>query len=179
MDSQRLVKVSKYLSRHLRHQPGRIGLALDEAGWVEVAGLLAACARHSFPVGEEELRQVVAGNDKQRFAFDETGTRIRASQGHTVEVSLGLPVATPPDRLYHGTVERFAGAIRREGLRPMKRHDVHLSSDVETARKVGARRGRPVILKIDAAAMAAAGHEFRVSANGVWLVAYVPPGYIS
>lgn len=179
MDEQRVVKVSKYLSRHLRHQPDRIGITLDEAGWVGVDELLAACSRHSFQITAEELRHVVEVNDKRRFAFDDTGTRIRASQGHTVEVSLDLPVTAPPDLLYHGTVARFAGTIRSEGLRAMRRHDVHLSPDVETARKVGARRGRPIILKIDAAAMAAAGHEFRVSANGVWLVPEVPPEFIS
>lgn len=179
MDRQRVVSVSKYLSRHLRHQPDRIGITPDAAGWVDVDELLAACARNSFPITPEQLRHVVAVNDKQRFSFDDTGTRIRANQGHTIEVSLDLPVSAPPDRLYHGTIDRSVGTIRREGLRAMKRHDVHLSPDVETARKVGARRGKPVILKVDAAAMAAAGHEFRVSANGVWLVPEVPPEFIT
>jgi putative RNA 2'-phosphotransferase len=95
-----------------------------------------------------------------------------------VPVRLGLPAVTPPDELFHGTVARFLPAIRRDGLRPMNRHDVHLSIDAETARQVGARRGRPVILTIDAAAMHTAGHEFRVSANGVWLVSTVPPEYL-
>lgn len=179
MEHEQVVRISKYLSRHLRHRPERIGLTLDAAGWVDVTTLLDACARHGLTITPDELRHVVETNDKRRFAFDDSGERIRANQGHTVEVSLDLPVTVPPDRLYHGTVDRFVGAIRREGLRPMKRHDVHLSPDVETARKVGARRGKPVILKIDAAAMAVAGHEFRVSANGVWLVPEVPPDFIS
>lgn len=120
----------------------------------------------------------MAENDKQRFAFDETGLRIRANQGHSAEVDLELKEAHPPERLYHGTVSRFLAAIRAEGLKKMNRHDVHLSSDVQTASKVGQRRGEPVILVIDSARMAADGHKFRLSANGVWLTDHVPPEYI-
>ncbi|MGW3014631.1 RNA 2'-phosphotransferase [Streptomyces longwoodensis] len=176
MDDRHTVKVSKYLSKHLRHQPGRIGLVLDEGGWVEIDTLIAAAAAHGFPFTREELDHVVAANDKQRFAVD--GTRIRASQGHSVDVDLGLPPATPPPYLYHGTVARSLEAIRAEGLRPMDRHDVHLSADRETATRVGARRGRPVVLAVDAAAMHRDGHVFHVSANGVWLTRAVPPEYL-
>lgn len=179
MDEKRRVKVSKYLARHLRHQPGRIGLVLDPAGWVRVEALLDACREHGFPVTPDELRLVVETNDKRRFAFSDDGLRIRASQGHTVEVDLGLPAAPPPPVLYHGTVARSLERIHGEGLLPMTRHDVHLSADPDTARKVGARRGAPVVLTVDAAAMAAAGHEFRVSANGVWLTSHVPAAYLS
>ena len=111
----------------------------------------------------------MATNEKRRFAFDASGTRIRASQGHSVPVALGYRPATPPDELFHGTVERFLPAIRTEGLRPGNRHAVHLSPDVATARTVGRRRGRPVILRVDAAAMVADGVPFTRSANGVWL----------
>jgi putative RNA 2'-phosphotransferase len=176
MDERRTVKVSKYLSKHLRHQPERIGLALDEGGWVEIDTLIAAAAAHGFRFTREELDHEVAANDKKRFAID--GTRIRASQGHSVEVDLGLPPATPPPYLYHGTVDRFLDAIRAEGLRPMNRHAVHLSPDRETATRVGARRGRPVVLSVDAAAMHRDGHLFHVSANGVWLTETVPPRYL-
>ncbi|MEU6481271.1 RNA 2'-phosphotransferase [Streptomyces sp. NPDC047017] len=176
MDGRRAAQVSKYLSRHLRHQPGRIGLALDENGWVAIDALLAAAAAHGFRISREELDHVVATNDKQRFAIE--GGRIRANQGHSVEVDLGLPAATPPAYLYHGTVARALDAIRAEGLRPMDRHDVHLSADRETATRVGARRGRPVVLAVDAAAMHRDGHVFRVSANGVWLTPAVPPRYL-
>jgi putative RNA 2'-phosphotransferase len=142
MEERRTVKVSKYLSKHLRHQPvgappmplrlwGRIGLVLGEGGWVEVEVLMAAAA-HGFRFTRDELDHVVAHNDKRRFAIE--GTRIRASQGHSIEVDLGLPPATPPAYLYHGTVARGLDAIRAEGLRPMSLHDVHLSSDRETAR---------------------------------------------
>ncbi|MEU5094878.1 RNA 2'-phosphotransferase [Streptomyces sp. NPDC020996] len=176
MDDRRTVKVSKYLSKHLRHQPERIGLTLDEGGWVEIDALIAAAAAHGFRLTREELDHVVATNDKRRFAVE--GTRIRASQGHSVEVELGLDPATPPPCLYHGTVARHLEAIRAEGLRPMNRHDVHLSPDRETATHVGARRGRPVVLSVDAAAMHRDGHVFQVSANGVWLTKAVPPRYL-
>ncbi|MEU9250769.1 RNA 2'-phosphotransferase [Streptomyces sp. NPDC048270] len=176
MDDRRTVKVSKYVSKHLRHQPERIGLVLDPHGWVEIEDLLRAAAAHGFAFSRAELDHVVAANDKQRFAVD--GTRIRASQGHTVAVDLGLPEAEPPAYLYHGTVATALDAIRAEGLRPMARHHVHLSPDRETATRVGARRGRPVVLSVDAGAMRAAGHLFRISANGVWLVDAVPPQFL-
>ncbi|MDQ0832084.1 putative RNA 2'-phosphotransferase [Streptomyces achromogenes] len=175
-DDRRTVKVSKYLSKHLRHQPERIGLTLDEAGWVEIDELISACSAHGFRFTREELDHVVAANDKKRFAID--GTRIRASQGHSVEVDLGLEPAVPPSYLYHGTVARSLDAIRAEGLRPMNRHDVHLSADRETATRVGARRGRPVVLSVDAGAMHQDGHVFHLSANGVWLTKAVPPQYL-
>ncbi|PPS84207.1 RNA 2'-phosphotransferase [Streptomyces sp. MH60] len=176
MQQERSVKVSKYLSKHLRHQPERIGLTLDEGGWVEIDTLIAAAAAHGFRFTREELDHVVATNDKRRFAVE--GTRIRASQGHSIDVDLQLPSATPPPHLYHGTVARHLEAIRAEGLRPMNRHAVHLSPDRETATRVGARRGRPVVLPVDAAAMHRAGHVFHVSANGVWLTQHVPSRYL-
>ncbi|MFF5961783.1 RNA 2'-phosphotransferase [Streptomyces luteogriseus] len=176
MDERRTVKVSKYLSKHLRHQPERIGLTLDEAGWVEIDTLIAAATAHGFRFTRDELDQVVATNDKRRFAVE--GTRIRASQGHSVEVDLGLASAIPPAYLYHGTVARSLDAIRAEGLRPMNRHAVHLSPDRETATRVGARRGRPVVLAVDAGAMHRDGHVFHVSANGVWLTKAVPARYL-
>ena len=178
MEERQLIRVSKRLSRHLRHAPGDLGITLTPDGWVEVDILLAALRRNGLHLTRAQLDEVVAGNDKQRFAFDESGLRIRASQGHSVDVDLALPAAIPPDVLYHGTVSRFLDAILREGLRPMKRHAVHLSADPATARTVGARRGVPVVLTVDARAMARAGHEFQLSANGVWLTAAVPPGFL-
>ncbi|MEU8057713.1 RNA 2'-phosphotransferase [Microbispora bryophytorum] len=176
MDERRLVRVSKYLAKHLRHQPERIGIELDAHGWVDIDALLTAAASHGFPISRAELEQAVAGNDKRRYVIEDD--RIRASQGHTVPVDLDLPVVEPPPILYHGTVARNVEAIRAEGLRPMARHHVHLSPDRETATRVGARRGEPVVLVVDAAAMHTAGHHFRVSANGVWLVDHVPPHFI-
>jgi putative RNA 2'-phosphotransferase len=158
----------------LRHAPGSVGLTLDAAGWVDVVDLLAA-----LHMTRSQLDDVVARNDKQRFAFDPTGTRIRASQGHSVPVELGYSAAQPPDELFHGTVDRFLAAILTEGLKPGNRHAVHLSADVETARRVGARRGRPVVLRVDAAALVAEGSVLSRSANGVWLVAAVPPQHLT
>ena len=174
-----VVRVSKRLSYVLRHRPDSIGVVLDDAGWADVDQLLAALAGSGLPLSWSELEDVVARNDKQRFAFDGTGSRIRAHQGHSVVVDLGHPVEQPPPELFHGTVERFLPAILREGLRAGRRHAVHLSPDVPTARAVGARRGRAVVLRVDAAGMAAAGQVFTRSANGVWLVDAVPPSYLS
>ncbi|MDH2388258.1 RNA 2'-phosphotransferase [Streptomyces sp. HNM0663] len=173
---QRTVKVSKYLSKHLRHRPDRIGIALDAQGWVEIDELMRAAAAHGFPFTRSELDHAVAVNDKQRFTVRDG--RIRANQGHTVTVDLDLPIAQPPGWLYHGTVARNLPAIRTEGLLPMRRHHVHLSPDRETATAVGARRGRPVVLSVDADAMHQAGHVFHVSANGVWLTDAVLPEFL-
>lgn len=170
--------ISKTLSYWLRHRPDAAGLTLDAQGWASTDLLLAALApEHGADV--ERLIEVVELNDKQRFEFTPDLGLIRARQGHSVEVELALEPATPPAVLYHGTVERFLGAIREGGLQKMKRHHVHLSAGQDTAAKVGARRGKPVILVIDAAAMASAGHVFMVTGNGVWLTETVPAGFIA
>jgi putative RNA 2'-phosphotransferase len=179
MTEEQRVRKSKYLSKHLRHSPERIGLTLQEGGWVDVDDLLDACVRNQFALSRAELNDVVENNSKKRFSFDETGTRIRANQGHSVEVDLQLSPTTPPDVLYHGTGHQSVAAILAEGLKKMNRHHVHLSIDLETATKVGARHGRPVILTVDAAAMAAAGHTFYVSDNGVWLVDEIPAEFLT
>lgn len=175
MDEKRVVKVSKFLSLVLRHDPGRVGVTLDEGGWVDVDELIAACAARGRRFSRAELDHVVANNDKKRFALSGDGRRIRASQGHSIPVELGLAAVEPPAVLYHGTGAATVPVILREGLRPMSRQDVHLSADKETATRVGARHGRPVVLEVDAAGLAATGHEFRLSANGVWLTGTVPP----
>lgn len=178
MDPKRLVRVSKFLSLHLRHQPADLGLTLEPGGWVPVADLLAGAARIGFTISEAELAEVVSDSDKQRFAFDPTGTKIRANQGHSAEVDLQLEPAEPPAALFHGTADRFLDAIRRDGLLRMARHHVHLSPDTATAAKVGVRHGRLVLLEVDAAGMRSAGYTFYRSANGVWLVDAVPPEYL-
>lgn len=179
MNEERMVRISKYLSKHLRHEPERLGLTLAPGGWVGVAELLAACAAHGMRVTRAELDEVVAKNSKKRFSFDETGTRIRANQGHSVEVDLALSPMTPPDVLYHGTGHRAVEIIKREGLHKRTRHHVHLSRYTATARQVGGRHGRPVVFIVDAAAMCQAGHVFYCSDNGVWLTDIVPPEYLS
>lgn len=178
MNNSRSVKISKYLSRHLRHAPDRIGIQLAPGGWVPVSELLDACQKNNFPVQLAELKEVVAQNDKQRFSFDETDTLIRANQGHSVEVDLQLEPAVPPDILYHGTGSTAVESILSQGIRKMSRHHVHLSANIQTARQVGARHGIPAVLTVDAAAMQRGGHTFYCSANQVWLVAFVPPNYL-
>ncbi|GAA3062778.1 putative RNA 2'-phosphotransferase [Actinokineospora globicatena] len=178
MEDKTIIRLSKRLSKVLRHDPGSVGVRLDSAGWVSVEELLAALAVHGTRMSRAMLERVVAENNKSRFAFDVSGTRIRASQGHTVAVELELPEATPPAVLYHGTVAAALDGIRAQGLLPMKRHHVHLSATTETATNVGARRGKPVVLTVDAAAMGRDGHVFLVSANGVWLTAHVPVRYL-
>jgi putative RNA 2'-phosphotransferase len=171
-------RASKFLSLVLRHQPGLIGLALDDGGWAEVDDLLAGCARKGVHLTRTELLALVRSSDKQRFALSADGRRIRANQGHSVDVELGLPDAPPPARLYHGTYPGALASIRAEGLRRGARHAVHLAADTTTASKVGMRRGAPVILVVRADEMAAAGHRFQVSANGVWLTEHVPPAFL-
>ena len=178
MDEKRLVKVSKYLSKHLRHAPEALGLTLEPGGWVEVDVLLEACNRRNFRITREELEEVVVRNNKQRFSFDSTGSRVRANQGHSVEVDLQLERAQPPGVLYHGTATQNIEAIRREGLLRMSRHHVHLSGDMSTALMVGGRHGKPVVFEVNAAAMHRDGHEFYRSTNGVWLVDHVPTEYL-
>lgn len=169
---------SKFLSLILRHQPEVVGITLDEQGWVDVNTLLAAMQAHGEPLTRAGLEQVVAENNKKRFAFDETGERIRASQGHSVEVELGYEPQTPPDVLYHGTAKDNVDGILAKGIERRARHQVHLSADTPTALNVGARHGAPVLLRILAKEMHTAGHAFYCSANGVWLTDFVPAEFV-
>lgn len=179
MDEQQMVRLSKRLSRVLRHQPERIGLTLDAAGWVPIDDLLAALNASGTRVSRADLDEVVERNNKRRYAVDPTGTRIRASQGHTIDVDLGLRATPPSAVLWHGTVAAALPGIRQGGLIPMRRNHVHLSADEATAHVVGARRGRPIVIRVDAAAMATDGYEFFISDNGVWLTEAVPTAYLS
>jgi putative RNA 2'-phosphotransferase len=177
--SARQIRISKFLSLVLRHEPAKAGLALDAAGWVEVDELLRGCASAGVAFSREELKQVVAQNDKQRFAFSEDRRRIRANQGHSVEVALDYAPAAPPDVLFHGTADRFLASIRAQGLVKAQRHHVHLSADRAVAVEVGKRHGRPVVICVAAVAMHGAGHAFFRSANGVWLTDRVPAQFLS
>ena len=167
---------SKLLSLVLRHRPELVGVDLDAGGWVDVDVLLAGLAAHGRPMTRAQLERVVTSDDKQRFLLRDG--RIRASQGHSVPVDLGLEPVPPPDVLFHGTPERNVDSVLREGLHRGSRHHVHLSPDVTTATRVGARRGRPRVLEVDALAMARDGAVFLRSENGVWLVDAVPPRYL-
>ncbi len=178
MKSRHIV-ISKFLSRVLRHDPKAIGITLDEAGWIQVDTLLQAMTAAGKPLSREVLQEVVRTNDKQRFSFSEDGTKIRANQGHSIKsINLGLSPVAPPELLYHGTVEKFLASIKQTGLQKRKRQHVHLSSNVETATRVGARRGDPVILQIQSSRMQTEGYTFFLSDNGVWLTDHVPPAFI-
>jgi putative RNA 2'-phosphotransferase len=179
IEEKRATSISKYLSLVLRHNPAAAGVTLDAEGWVGVEDLLEGAARHGRSFTRDELEEVVRNSDKQRFAFSLDAQRIRANQGHSITVDVGLTAETPPEILYHGTVERFLSSIMANGLDKRSRQHVHLSLDVATASRVGSRRGKPVILKIAAGSMHSAGFQFYCSANGVWLTDRVPPQYIA
>jgi putative RNA 2'-phosphotransferase len=178
MHRKRRVRLSKLLSLVLRHEPEAAGIRLDRGGWAAVEELVEGCRRRGRPITREELDEVVATNDKGRFAFSPDGTRIRAVQGHSVPVDLGYELRTPPEFLYHGTARRFLDGIQREGLRSGGRQHVHLSPDAETAVKVGRRHGRPAVLRVDAGRMAREGHAFFLAENGVWLTERVSARYL-
>ncbi len=169
-------QLSKFLSLVLRHNPQEIGLALDAGGWAEIEQIIA---RANFPVTSDQIDKVVRDSDKQRFSLSPDGKRIRANQGHSFPVDLGLTLQNPPETLWHGTAEATLPAILAEGLRPMGRQHVHLSPDPDTARKVGARHGRPVVLTVAAGQLARTGHLFYCSVNSVWLTDTIPPEAIS
>ena len=162
-----LTRISKYISLILRHKPEVIGIQLDAHGWADVNALLAGISKKYF-IDRDILEEIVRSDSKQRYVFNEDRTRIRASQGHSVQVDVELPVAEPPETLYHGTARRFSASIEAQGLLPQSRLYVHLSPDVETARG-GRRHGEPVIYLVDAGQMHRDGSLFYLSANGVWL----------
>lgn len=173
-----LVKKSKFLSLILRHDPAAVGVELDEAGWIEVETLLAALQRKDASFSRACLEEIVATNDKRRFALSDDGSKIRASQGHSLGIDLGLAPTAPPPELFHGTAGQHLASIRENGLRRGTRDQVHLSADAATAKTVGGRHGRPVVLVVHAAAMAEAGYPFYLSDNGVWLTKIVPAAFI-
>lgn len=168
------VRISKFLSLVLRHEPAKAGLTLDSAGWVDVADLVRGCLAAGHPLSRGQLEELVRSSDKQRFALSPDGLRIRANQGHSIEVRLEYASQTPPELLFHGTAKRFLASIRAQGLVKGARHHVHLSVDVETAHRVGQRHGKAVVLQVRAGAMHHAGAEFLRSENGVWLTERVP-----
>ena len=173
-------QTSKFLSFVLRHHPESIGITLDSQGWANIDTLLAQAAQHNRPISREQLLDIVATNPKKRFTLSSDQTQIRAAQGHsTAQVAIAHSPVVPPATLYHGTATRFLDSIRSQGLIAGSRHHVHLSADIPTAQKVGQRHGKPIVLRIHAAAMHAAGHAFYLSDNQVWLTDHVPAPYIS
>ena len=172
-------QLSKFLSYVLRHHPETLNLSPDKNGWVSVEELLSNWNAEEHKVDRELLQHIVSTNRKKRFAFNESGTMIRASQGHSISVDLGYTPMQPPAVLFHGTVEKNIEAILSQGLVRMERHHVHLSADVATAAEVGQRHGKPVILQIASGRMHEDGHIFYRSDNGVWLTEAVGAGYIT
>jgi putative RNA 2'-phosphotransferase len=172
------VRRSKRLSYWLRHAPQAAALSLDPAGWAPTQDVLRALAAAGLPTSVQELEALVSSSDKQRFELTPDGEKIRARQGHSVQVQGDWPEAVPPDLLYHGTAWPSLEPIFREGLRPGRRHHVHLSPTIDLATAVGRRKGRAVVLEVDAEKMARDGFTFRLSSNGVWLADHVPPAYL-
>lgn len=171
-------KIGKFLSLVLRHNPETIGIKLDENGWASVDELLQGLKKANRKISMETLEEIVETNDKKRYSFNEDKTKIRANQGHSIDVDLNLKEQTPPRVLYHGTAEASFENIKKFGLVKQNRNHVHLSLDVETATKVGKRHGKPIILEINAEAMDKDGYKFYLSENGVWLTDNVPIKYI-
>ena len=182
MENQRIqdggdVRLGKFLSLVLRHRPDAAGISLDEHGWADVQELLAGVRRSGRQIDMETLERIVRENNKRRYSFNADHTKIRANQGHSLPVDVELAAVKPPRYLYHGTAARFLPAIRQEGIRKMSRQYVHLSGDFQTAMEVGRRHGPPVVITINAEAMARDGEAFYLSENGVWLCEHVAPAY--
>ena len=172
-----LTKISKNISLILRHKPEVIGIHLDANGWANVEELLAGIGR-KYPIDFEILEEIVRTDNKQMYSFNEDKTKIRANQGHSIQVDVELSVTEPPEILYHGTAERYSDSIEAKGLLPQNRLYVHLSPDTETAEKVGRRHGKPIIYLVNAGQMRQDGYTFLRSANGVWLTKMVPAQYL-
>jgi putative RNA 2'-phosphotransferase len=151
---------------------------MDENGWADVDEIITKMSAAGTDINKEILIEVVTTNDKQRFAFNDNQTKIRASQGHSVHIELGLIQQPPPELLYHGTADQFISSIKMEGLQKMQRTHVHLSADIATAQKVGSRRGTPVVITVQSGQMYNDGFQFFLSENCVWLTNHVPPEYI-
>ncbi|MDO4408985.1 MAG: RNA 2'-phosphotransferase [Eubacteriales bacterium] len=180
MAGKKNVTLGKFISKILRHEPGLIGIRVDEHGWADVEELIAGIQAAGHPEFDmAALEEIVETNNKQRYSFSSDKRLIRANQGHSIPVDVELPATSPPDTLWHGTADRFVPSIMEKGILRMSRLYVHLSPDEETARIVGRRHGRPVILRVDAGQMEADGYVFYLSANGVWLTTEVPVKYIT
>ena len=176
---RRMRNTSKFISLILRHNPQVIGISLDEHGWADVKELIDGINRtegHSLDM--DTLDEIVRTDEKQRYSFNEDHSLIRANQGHSIPVDVELEEKIPPDILWHGTGEKYVSSIDAQGLIPKSRLYVHLSSDLETARKVGSRHGKPIIYEIDCRGMAEDGYHFFLSANHVWLTKEVPVRYL-
>lgn len=172
-----LTRTSKYVSLLLRHKPEKAGIHLDQYGWAEVDELIKGVSKtHMFNM--EILEEIVRTDNKQRYSFNEDKTKIRANQGHSIPVDVELEEKQPPEFLYHGTGEKYVVSIDQIGLIPKSRLYVHLSSDVDTAEKVGQRHGKEVVYQVASGQMHRDGYKFYLSVNNVWLTKEVPTKYL-
>jgi len=178
MDDNYKRKVSKFISLILRHDPSAINISLDKNGWADVDGLLKGIGNKGYKITLDDLKTIVSEDEKSRYSFSDDFTKIRANQGHSIDVDVELRKTQPPEYLFHGTGEKSLESIKQSGLKPMSRLYVHLSKDTETALKVGQRHGKPVVLKIASGEMSKNGFDFYLSENNVWLTEKVPPAYI-
>jgi putative RNA 2'-phosphotransferase len=179
MEEKETTKISKFLSLVLRHKPEVVGIELDENGWTDVSVLIQKCNAYGIHFDFPMLKHVVDTNNKKRFSFDDSLTKIRASQGHSINIDLGYEPKIPPEILFHGTGLKFVESILNTGLEKRNRNHVHLSIDIETAVNVGKRHGKPVVFKIFSGNMVKdCDYKFYLSDNGVWLTDNVPPKYL-
>lgn len=175
-----LSEISKTVSHALRHEPWLYEFELDSEGWVPVDELIAALRRHRDDwksLNRSDLTEMIEKSQKQRHEI--VNGRIRAFYGHSISGLLKKEVLEPPSLLYHGTNPEIITPIMSEGLKPMGRQYVHLSSDVETAIEVGRRKSRnPVILTVEACKAHDQGIRFYLGNEKVWLADDVPPAFL-
>ena len=176
-----LTKTSRFLSLILRHKPEVIGITLDEHGWADIDELIDGINSHDnkYNINREILERIVETDEKQRYAISPDGKLIRANQGHSIPVDVELKETEPPEMLFHGTADRFSESIEQQGLLPQSRLYVHLSKDVQTAKKVGMRHGKPIVYRVNSGEMFRQGYKFYISLNGVWLTKNVPPQFLT
>lgn len=172
------IKISKFLSLVLRHKPEAIGIELDENGWTDVKMLIEKANKANVALNLEILKHIVETNSKKRFVFNDSFDKIRSNQGHSVQVDLGYEIKRPPEILFHGTAEKFRESILKKGISKGERHHVHLSTDMDTAVKVGSRHGKPFVFEVFSEKMFSDKYNFYLSENGVWLTDYVPSEYL-
>ena len=179
MDSKTNKRASKFLSYVLRHHPELINLTLDTQGWANTQELIEKATRGDHVLTFEQLVEIVETNDKQRFSFNEDRSQIRTNQGHSLQfIDLKMETQAPPEILYHGSVGKFVDSIKEHGLQKGSRQYVHLSIEIQTAIEVGSRRGKPVVLTVQAMKMYNAGYQFYLSDNQIWLTEHVPSEFL-
>lgn len=178
MNNEQNTMISKFLSLVLRHSPEKLGITLDKHGYADIETLIREMNKRGLSVDKKTIDEIVYSDNKERYGYNDTKTKIRANQGHSIKVDLNLTPKTPPRILYHGTAKRFMGDILKKGISKMDRQYVHLSQTKETAIEVGKRHGTPVVISVDTKEMIKDGYVFYLSENNVWLTDFVPAKYL-